>query len=174
MDLGLRVFSGTRHHERDRDIAFQHAHTLGRFQPKPNFGAPSRSGRDSKGLPFILATFLLTLQPKTSGNQQQDAVHCFGPFYFGCRLQNSILGLWLGATQAGISPAILPTISSPHVQFDGSRLFAAVPIRRLRVHVVRRVHTSGSNRMISIRIPSGSASVKVMKSSFGGTTMRAE
>ena len=39
------------------------------------------------------------------------------------RLQSSILGVWLTLTQAGVTPACLQTISSPHVH--------AMVIRRL-------------------------------------------
>ena len=70
---------------------------------KPSFRSsiPFRAGRYS--LPFILTTFLCTLQPETS------AIRLIR------WLQHSILGLWLAVTQAGLTPARLQTISSPHV-----------------------------------------------------------
>ena len=98
----------------NRSIAFQHAKTLGpaindkgRQETMPlnrtHCGAQYRSGRDATPLPFILTTFLCTLQPATS------AIRLIR------KLKHSILGLWLAVTQAGVTPARLRTISSPHL-----------------------------------------------------------
>ncbi|MFO0380988.1 MAG: hypothetical protein ACK506_04750, partial [Pirellula sp.] len=53
----------------------------------------------------ILATFLCTLQPGTSGGEPTLIA----------KLQHSILGSWLAATQMGFAPTCLQTISSTHV-----------------------------------------------------------
>ena len=68
-----------------------------------SFGAQYRSGRGVTPLPFILTTFLCTLQPTTS------AIRLIR------WLQHAILGLWLAATQTGVTPVRHQTISSPHV-----------------------------------------------------------
>ena len=48
------------------DVALGHAQTLGRIQQLQNFGAIPVHGRRATCDPFILTTFLCTLQPTTS------------------------------------------------------------------------------------------------------------
>jgi len=63
--------------------------------------------------PFILASFLCTLQRWTSGERLVTT-------HFAAlipTLQHSIRSLWLGATPAGFTPACHQTISSPHVHW---------------------------------------------------------
>ena len=79
-----------------KNVAFQHAHTLGRVQEIQDFGAQYHSGSDSQSVPFILATFLCTLQPSIS----------IRPPILIATLQHSILSLWLRATQAGFLPLV--------------------------------------------------------------------
>jgi hypothetical protein len=49
-----------------RDIAFQHAHALGRIQQRQNFGAHVVDRREATPGRFTLTTFLCTLQRATS------------------------------------------------------------------------------------------------------------
>ena len=51
-----------------RSVALGHAQTLGRIQQLPNFGANPVHGRRATCDPFILTTFLHTLQATTSAN----------------------------------------------------------------------------------------------------------
>ena len=85
------------------DVAFRYEQALGRIRQVQNFGANSIQRRGVTHDRFILTTFLCTLQTATS-----DTVLIRS-------LQHSILGVWLALTQAGVPPASLQTISSPHV-----------------------------------------------------------
>jgi hypothetical protein len=69
-----------------------------------DFGAQYRSGFDSQSIPFVLVTFL------------PEKLHWASAWLLQDTLQHSILGPWLTATQAGVPPACLQTISSSHVQ----------------------------------------------------------
>jgi hypothetical protein len=86
-----------------QSVALGLAQTLGRIQQIPNFGAIPVHGRRATSGPFILTTFLCTLQQliSTTGLIQS--------------LQHSILGVWLALTQAGFTPASQSDLASPHV-----------------------------------------------------------
>jgi hypothetical protein len=51
-----------------QSVALGHAQTLGRIQQLPNFGAIPVHGRRATSDPFILTTFLCTLQDTPSAN----------------------------------------------------------------------------------------------------------
>ncbi len=100
--------------------------------------------------PFILTTFLCTLQPATS------AIRLIR------KLQHSILGLWLAVTQAGVTPARLQTISSPHlhglvIRLTTLRFGVAVEeqVFRFWLHVMlcfAKIRKHGSGRGGRLRI----------------------
>ena len=123
-----------------RDIAFQHAHTLGRIQQIQNFGAHVVHRRKATPGRFTLTTFLGTLQDTTSA---QRLIRI---------LQPSILGLWLRATHAGVSPACLQTISSPHVH---AIVNTRVAILRLCDSAARPRYVVSPGKSLADRIPHG-------------------
>ena len=86
-----------------RSIALGHAQALGRIQQVQKFGAIPVHGRRATSDPFILTTFLCTLQRLTSTTGLRQP------------LQHSILGMWLALTQAGSPPARQSDLASPHV-----------------------------------------------------------
>ena len=86
------------------DIAFRNAQTLGRIQQLQYFGATSIHGCGATHRPFVLVTFLCTLQSK----------HFRSPTLIDT-LQHSILGAWLTPTQAGVTPASQTDLANPHV-----------------------------------------------------------
>jgi hypothetical protein len=81
------------------------------------FGARSRSGSGSQPIPFTLTTFLCTLQP---GHFEGDLLIA--------KLQHSILGVRLTLTQAGVTPARLQLISSPHLHPMVTQLSVMNPV----------------------------------------------
>jgi hypothetical protein len=92
--------------------AFQYAHTLGWVRQLQSFGALAlfrvRQSVDTfhPGYLFCPKKVNMVLQPGTSGGEPTLIA----------KLQHSILGSWLAATQVGFAPTCLQTISSTHVQ----------------------------------------------------------
>ena len=104
----------------ENDFAFSNAQTLGRIQQLQNFGANSIHGCRATHSPFVLDTFLCTLQAATSNRVLIRS------------LQHSIRGAWLTLTSAGFTPASQTDLASPHVHHIVITPLAA-PIRDVSI-----------------------------------------
>jgi hypothetical protein len=88
-----------------KNVAFQYAHTLGRFQQLQSFGAL---------VPFRVRQSVDTFHPRYLF-LPQNREHRASTWLLPDTLQHSILSLWLRATQVEIAPTCFQTISSTHV-----------------------------------------------------------